>query len=195
MNQNDINRTLHADHTLREAVSRREQKQPPMPVDLNERLLKRMEQLDEKPHRSRLWLYSAIAIAAGILLLLVFTIGKGESDEQPTLAEQTIERPATKPVQQPIEQPVVEDVQSNLLTTQQPVAKPTKKRRKAKPTRPVPVDDNNLSETSTDLAVANDAPAYFPAEQDPFQVMEAQAQNIRKRGLLLQEEIASLMNN
>ena len=195
MNQNDINSTLHADHTLREAVSRREQKQPPMPADLNERLLKRVEQHDEKHRRSRLWLNSAIAIAAGILLLLVFTIGKGESDEQPTLAEQTIEQPATKPVQQPIEQTVVEDVQSNLLATQQPVAKPTKKRRKAKPTKPAPVDEIDLAEISIDIPAANDAPAYYPVEQDPFQVMEAHAQNIRQRGLRLQEEIESLMNN
>ena len=195
MNQNDINSTLHADHTLREAVSRREQKLPPMPADLNERLLKRMEQHDEKSRRSHLWLYSAIAVAAGILLLLVFTIGKGGTDEQPTLAEQTISQPAKESVQQPIEQPVVEDVQSNLLATQQPVAKPTKKRRKAKPTKPAPVDDTDLAETSTDLPAANDVPTYYPVEQDPFQVMEAHAQNIRQRGLRLQEEIESLMNN
>lgn len=195
MNQNDINSTLHADHTLREAVSRREQKLPPMPADLNERLLKRMEQHDEKPRRSHLWLYSAIAVAAGILLLLVFTIGKGETDEQPTLAEQTIGQPAKESVQQPVEQPIVEDVQSNLLTAQRPMVKPTKKRRKAKPTKPVPVDEIDLAEISIDIPAANDAPAYYPVEQDPFQVMEAHAQNIRQRGLRLQEEIESLMNN
>lgn len=195
MNQNDINSTLHADHTLREAVSRREQKLPPMPADLNERLLKRMEQHDEMPRRSHLWLYSAIAVAAGILLLLVFAIGKGENDEQPTLAEQTISQPATESVQQPVEQPIVENVQPNLLTAQRPMVKPTKKRRKAKHTKPTPVDDTDLAETSTDLPAANDVPTYYPVEQDPFQVMEAHAQSIRQRGLRLQEEIALLMNN
>lgn len=190
MNQNDINNTLHADRTLREAVSRREQKLPPMPADLNERLLKRMEQPDVKPKHSHLWLYSAIAVAAGILLLLVFTIGKNATKE-PTLAEQTIEQPAPQSVHQPVPQVVIEE-QPKALAAQQPVAKPVKKRKKAvtTPVEPAPVEDVDLA-----AADANAAPAYYPEEQDPFLVMEAQAENIRQRGLRLQEEIASLMNN
>jgi hypothetical protein len=43
MNENDIYTMLQGDDNLREAIRHREQKQPPMPADLNERLMKRME--------------------------------------------------------------------------------------------------------------------------------------------------------
>lgn len=44
MNENDIYTMLQGDDNLREAICHREQKQPPMPADLNERLMKRMEE-------------------------------------------------------------------------------------------------------------------------------------------------------
>ena len=44
MNENDIYTMLQRDENLREAIRRHEQKQPPMPADLNERLMKRMEE-------------------------------------------------------------------------------------------------------------------------------------------------------
>lgn len=44
MNENDIYTMLQRDDNLREAIRRHEQKQPPMPADLNERLMKRMEE-------------------------------------------------------------------------------------------------------------------------------------------------------
>ena len=43
MNENDIYTMLQGDENLREAIRRHEQKQPPMPADLNERLMKRLE--------------------------------------------------------------------------------------------------------------------------------------------------------
>ena len=43
MNENDIYTMLQGDDNLREAIRHREQKQPPMPADLNERLMKRLE--------------------------------------------------------------------------------------------------------------------------------------------------------
>ena len=43
MNENDIHTMLQGDDNLREAIRHREQKQPPMPADLNERLMKRLE--------------------------------------------------------------------------------------------------------------------------------------------------------
>ena len=49
MNENDIYTMLQRDDNLREAIRRREQKQPPMPADLNERLMKRMEEPTPNP--------------------------------------------------------------------------------------------------------------------------------------------------
>ena len=69
MNEKDMNTLLERDNILREAISRREQRQPSMPSDLNARLMQRMEQSDVKPKR-RIWLYVVSGVAASILLLL-----------------------------------------------------------------------------------------------------------------------------
>ena len=66
MKQNDTIKILQKDHTLREAVKRREQKLPPLPADLNKRVLR---SLTLKPKR-RVWLYPVMAIAASVLLII-----------------------------------------------------------------------------------------------------------------------------
>ncbi len=57
MNENDIYTMLQGDDNLREAIRRHEQKQSPMPADLNERLMKRLEEpapnLSQKEGRTR----------------------------------------------------------------------------------------------------------------------------------------------
>ena len=67
---------LRNDKNLQEAVSRREQKMPPMPADLNERLMQRLEKAETAPvaRQKRLWLYAAVAVAASIALLIVFLL-------------------------------------------------------------------------------------------------------------------------
>jgi len=72
MKQDDIIHILSNDDTLREAVTRRERKQSPMPADLNERLLNRIEAAKETPKRRRVWPYTVIAAAC-----LLFIIGIG----------------------------------------------------------------------------------------------------------------------
>ena len=72
MNENDIIRQLHSDTHLREAVSRREQQLPPIPADLNERVLKRIDTARETSKR-RYWPYINAAIAA--CLLVLFGVG------------------------------------------------------------------------------------------------------------------------
>ena len=72
MNEKDMNALLERDNILREAISRREQRQPSRPSDLNARLMQRMKQADEKPKR-RIWLYVVSGVAASILLLLTFS--------------------------------------------------------------------------------------------------------------------------
>ena len=84
---------LKNDTNLREAVSRREQKMPPLPADLNERLMKRIEETEQtRPEAKsrRLWLYtaSALAIAASIALLIVFNFGKQPTPQEPLVAQQ-----------------------------------------------------------------------------------------------------------
>ena len=83
---------LKNDTNLREAVSRREQKMPPLPADLNERLMQRIEETEQtRPlaKSRRLWLYtaSALAVAASIALLIVFNFGKQQPPQEPLVAQ------------------------------------------------------------------------------------------------------------
>lgn len=91
MKQDDIIHILSNDDTLREAVTRRERKQSPMPADLNERLLNRIEAAKETPKRRRVWPYTVIAAAC-----LLFIIGIGAvlmntlKQKEEMLAEKTV---------------------------------------------------------------------------------------------------------
>ena len=83
---------LKNDTNLREAVSRREQIMPPLPADLNERLMQRIEETEQtRPEAKsrRLWLYtaSALAVAASIALLIVFNFGKQQTPQEPLVAQ------------------------------------------------------------------------------------------------------------
>ena len=83
---------LKNDTNLREAVSRREQIMPPLPADLNERLMQRIEETEQtRPEAKsrRLWLYtaSALAVAASIALLIVFYFGKQQTPQEPLVAQ------------------------------------------------------------------------------------------------------------
>ena len=66
MNENDIQHTLKSDANLREAIGRREQQLPPMPADLNERVMERME---DQPQQRRN-LFKWMAAAASFLLVI-----------------------------------------------------------------------------------------------------------------------------
>ena len=114
---------LKNDNNLRQAVSRREQQLPPMPADLNERLMQRLretEQARPKAKQKRLWLYTAIAVAASIVLLIVFNFGKGQTSQEPLVA-QTVEQP-TAPVSEPVEGESVIEEPSNAVS--EPVEAP-----------------------------------------------------------------------
>ena len=80
--------TIYKDTDLREALRRKYADTPPMPADLSERLMKRMETTREMPRR-RYWPYitAAIAAAASILLLIVLNFGHRQTGQKPIMAE------------------------------------------------------------------------------------------------------------
>ena len=82
------------DINLMEAVKRHEQKLPPMPADLNDRVMKSLTSLT--PRRRVFWRYAASAIAACIVLLIAFNYNnKVMPDQQPVVAE-VVEQPASE---------------------------------------------------------------------------------------------------
>ena len=108
------------DKNLREAVSHREHQLPPLPDNLNERVMKSLVEPEAAPKTRRLWVYAAVAAAASIALLIVFNWGKQQSPQEPLVAQQsprhavspvspasaTIVQPEVVPDEQPEEKPV-----------------------------------------------------------------------------------------
>ena len=193
---------LKNDKNLRQAVSRREQKLPPMPADLNERLMQRIEETEHaqaEVRPKRLWLYAAIVVAACIALLLIINYGKNPTSQDP-LRAQTFEKPlVTDP--EPVEEPsptVPELVEGPLVTVSEPVERhPAKKHRKAvmKLVELIPTSEANPLLAAAPEPASEPTPAYDTTEEDPLVAMAAQVEDIRQRGQRLQQEITALMNN
>lgn len=197
---------LKNDKNLRQAVSRREQKLPPMPADLNERLMQRIEETEHaqaEVRPKRLWLYAAIVLAACIALLLIINYGKNPTSQDPLMA-QTFEKPlVTDP--EPVEEPsptVPELVEGPLVTVSEPVEEPVerhpvKKHRKAvmKLVELIPTSEANPLLAAAPEPASEPTPAYDTTEEDPLVAMAAQVEDIRQRGQRLQQEITALMNN
>jgi len=192
---------LKNDKNLRQAVSRREQQLPPMPADLNERLMQRIEETE--PARSetksrRLWIYAAVAVAASIALLIVFHFGK-EQTPQESLVALRVDQPTTS-VPEPVEgEPVIEEPsnaasESVEAPAPQPSQKPAKKRQETvmKLVELIPTPEVEPALT----AEAEPTPeSATNAEEDPLVAMAAQLEDIRSRGQRLQQEITAIMNN
>ena len=197
---------LKNDKNLRQAVSRREQKLPPMPADLNERLMQRIEETEHaqaEVRPKRLWLYAAIVVAACIALLLIINYGKNPTSQDPLMA-QTFEKPlVTDP--EPVEEPsptVPELVEGPLVTVSEPIEEPVerhpaKKHRKAvmKLVELIPTSEANPLLAAAPEPASEPTPAYDTTEEDPLVAMAAQVEDIRQRGQRLQQEITALMNN
>ena len=178
---------LKNDNNLRQAVSRREQQLPPMPADLNERLMQRLretEQARPKAKQKRLWLYTAIAVAASIVLLIVFNFGKQQTSQEPLVA-QTVEQP-TAPVPESVEGESAIEEPSNTVSepvkapAPQPSHKPAKKRQETvmKLVELIPTPEVEPALT----AEAEPTPEAANTEEDPLVAMAAQLEDIRSRG-------------
>jgi len=194
MNEKDMNTLLERDNILREAISRREQRQPSMPSDFKARLMQRMEQSDVKPKR-RIWLYVVSGVAASILLLLTLhfwqkteetpqsvvakqdppkqtiTVKKPEVVEQKTVA--VVEEP--KPVQQVVPQ---KKVVAKVAKRQEIV----EEKEKVRELPAAPVEE--------ELMAVVEEPVYDPMIEDPYAFVMNQMQDIRSRGERLQQEVA-----
>ena len=206
---------LKNDKNLQEAVSRREQKLPPLPTDLNERLMQRIDTSAPAPKSRRLWIYAALAAAASIALLIVFNLGQEQTPQEPVVA-QAVEQP-TVSVSEPVEG---ESAEASELIAEK--AKPAKKQRKvtmklveliptseAAPTNVKTLPESLIakvkaydqqSDPSRMTGIDDDTDAIVTIttsieDTDPLVVMAAQIEDIRSRGQQLHSEIAELINN
>ena len=180
---------------------------PPMPADLNERLMQRLEKAETAPvaRQKRLWLYAAVAVAASIALFIVFNFGKEQSLQKPLVA-QAIEQTTTKstPATSVPERVGREPIEGSEFIEEKPM--PAKKQRKevmklveliptseeaSNNVKPLPasvIDEIKVYDKPSDPSITTGID-----DTDPLVVMAAQVENIRQRGQRLQQEIDLLM--
>ena len=145
---------------------------------------------NEKTHGKR-WIYiaSAIAVAASLLLLMVFHQGQKPTEQNPVTVEQMAKQdePQPSPVEVSREKKEVAMVVETVVPQ-----KTTKKHRKAhrkhrRTTEPVVEMEQTVEKVEP-------KPSRHPAVEDPYLMMARQAQDIRSRGERLHEEVAMLMD-
>ena len=100
MNEKDFDRILKADNSLRDAIRHREEKRPPMPEDLNDRLMQRIEkEVPARPAKTRRLIWPWIAAACVAAIMVVLLMPSRMSQEGTALDERRItknERRITK---------------------------------------------------------------------------------------------------
>ena len=143
---------LQKDRNLQEAVNRREQKLPPLPTDLNERLMQRLGEPETAPKAKArsLWFYAAITAAACIALLIVFNLGKEQTPQAPLVAQRIKKLDTTKPIP-----PYHWDGSSDTPST-------------------------NEEPASTDAPIMTDAPVYQKNRPRDTKVAKAEVQPVKK---------------
>ena len=211
------------DTDLREAMRRMYADTPQLPSDFMERMHQAQEK-ENKRRTLRRWLYpiSIGAVAASLLLLLLFNHVGDQPKEQPLVAKQKTEatqpnnvKEATQPNNVKEEpQQTVEDTQTATEVVRQNATvehvekaqvvqhKPVKKAKKRNRTMPqVQQVEQHVALTesqSQEALPAADEPVIAPvhyASPDPYLTMASQVQDIRTRGERLHKEVALLMDN
>ena len=190
--KNDIN--------LREAVSRREQKLPPMPADLNKLVMKSIKVQKTTSKQKRLWPWLG-AVAASIILLIAFHFTQEPATQSPVSpsgrAQAEVAEVAGQSTPQPVvPQPAIEEKQEE---PQKPSAPTPKAKRPQKPNKVnspnKPQEEPLLAEADPMQEEVEAEPEYHPTVPNSLQSAEAFAQDIRSRGERLHQEIAQLIIN
>ena len=140
--------------------------------------------------RLRPWLG---AIAASILLLLVFRFGQEPVEEPPVVAE-TVEQSAPQPA---VSEPIIEEKQEEALPEVQPTPQPAKKRRKTVKKQGTPIEKPLLAEAEpiTEALAQNNSEERLSDPSNPYLLATTQLQDLRSRGERLDREVAMLMQH
>ena len=182
MNENNIYTMLQGDDNLREAIRRHEQKQSPMPADLNERLMKRLEEpapnLSQKEGRTRYLRW----MAAAACLLVIIGVGVELIHKEETAKPVQMIVQQTKPVPVPKSETPSSEVRNTQFQSRKPSVPKSETAQKQVPmkrqetkTAPEPVQETFAEHAVDDLNVHY--AAHVPEEetvpyQDPARVDE-----------------------
>ena len=186
---------MNDDKLFRQALQRQNDRAAgfKMPDDMEQRVMKSIKPKATK----RRWLYplSALAIAASVLLLIIFNIEKPQPEQSPFIAEVVTEPQnniAEETPQATAPTEVTEQKQPAMAHAEKP--KPTRRQRPA-------VRKKTIVESPAEEAAPMETPAEEPFPEDrlldtnnPYLVAAAQLQDVRARGERLDREVAMLMN-
>lgn len=180
------------DINLQEAVRRREDQLPPMPSDLNERLLHRIKATIVQPKRHYIrW------IAAAASLVLVVGIGfkflnlPKQTETKVVEAVEREEQSARQPVVEP-SQPVVAEAEEPLQQKPSKRSKPIVRKEKTSLSSSLSQEEN-VATAEPSTPASEETMEAFVEPTDPYLALEAQVQDIRSRGERFSQEIAQLM--
>ena len=117
MTEERINALRQADRNLRDALKMDEAELPPLPADLNERLMQRLAD-EERPTRRRIvWPWIAAACVAGVMMIWLTP----PKEQTPTVAQQTPSpalplngKGVVSPEAEKVEEPVVVKVETEV---------------------------------------------------------------------------------
>ena len=117
MTEDKINALRQTDTNLRDALRMDEAERPQMPVDLNERMMMRMANKEEKKPRRILWPWIAAACVAGVMMIWLMppqattkdVVAENTVIEQPANNNKVEETPVAK-VETEVENPAIAQV-------------------------------------------------------------------------------------
>ena len=158
MTEDKINALRQTDTNLRDALRMDEAGRPQMPVDLNERMMMRMANKEEKKPRRILWPWIAAACVAGVMMIWLMP---PQATTKDVVAENTvIEQPANNNKVEETPVAKVETEVENPAIAQVKVRKRVQRNQKTMNTQITPT--TQPAESTTDLADVQETEVSTP---------------------------------
>ena len=158
MTEEKINAFRQTDTNLRDALKMDEAERPQMPVDLNERMMMRMANKEEKKPRRILWPWIAAACVAGVMMIWLMP---PQATTKDVVAENTvIEQPANNNKVEETPVAKVETEVENPTIAQVKVRKRVQRNQKTMNTQITPT--TQPAEPTTDLADVQETEVSTP---------------------------------
>ena len=155
MNKNQYDLLRQQDQNLREALREEAAELPPMPDDLNDRVLQRIGAQQKRPAKvRRLWPWIAAACVAAVMVVWLMP---PKTSPPASLAKQ---RGVVTPDTQKVEEPVIAKVETTIA---QPTAKPVKAKKARRQTAPAERDTLLIAQEAIALTDAPEAEAPLAA--------------------------------
>jgi len=158
MNENQYDILRQQDQNLREALRQEATELPPMPDDLNDRVLQRIGSQQKRPAKvHRLWPWIAAACVAAVMVVWLMP---PKTSPPASLAK---ERGVVTPDTYKTEEPVIAKVETTIA---QPTAKPVKAKKARRQTAPAERDTLLIAQEAIALTDAPEAEAPLAAAEE-----------------------------